>query len=225
MIASEEQVPLTKVAFDHPGTRTAWEAARRRIVTRLWLWSGLASLGVIAGIVLAQLVDLGGRRQGSLGTTVIMVSLFAYGLALYACCSALGRLRQARSVLEGYPWRRLTATRRIDGQREASGVLVQFLGSADTGRNAAAIDHGAGPGEGHWSPTMSARNPLRWNRYDPALERGVWFAGDFTISGVLALPGGHGLMTVQRPTRILVEEKGSAKRDHEGVLAAARRGS
>jgi hypothetical protein len=35
------QVPTDKVAFDHPGTRTAWAKARRGVITRLTLATSL----------------------------------------------------------------------------------------------------------------------------------------------------------------------------------------
>ncbi|HEV7628345.1 MAG TPA: hypothetical protein VGO89_17760 [Streptomyces sp.] len=72
-----------------------------------------------------------------------------------------------------------------------------------------------------WSQSKSARSPLRWNRWDESMQRGVWYAGDVEIGGVLAPPGGRGLMTVQRRTQVLSMERQSAKADHATILAAA----
>lgn len=197
---NEPQLPLVKAAFDDPDTRAAWERTRRRVVRRLWLWSGLFVVALAVGSVLTGL-DAAGP-----GAAVLVLSVLFYVGAVYACRGALSRLARARSVLETHPWQRLTAVRRITGEKEATGVVVQFR----------LLD-----GDDAWSQTLSARDPLRWNRWDSALEQGAWFAGDPRLGGVLARPGGHGLMTVQRRTQVLASERLTARADHDSLLAAA----
>jgi hypothetical protein len=147
-------------------------------------------------------------------------AVLAYLFALYACRGALARLRRARAVLEAYPWRPIPAVRRVTGTKESQGVPVQFRlpdGEAPgSDENAYVDDDGS-----LWSQTMAARSPLRWNRWDESMTHGAWYAGDPGLGGVLALPGGHGLMTVQRRTQVLTMARESARTDHANILAAA----
>ncbi|RAJ63572.1 hypothetical protein K378_03687 [Streptomyces sp. Amel2xB2] len=221
----EPRLPLVKVAFDDPATRAAWTAARRRVVFRLCLWSTLfvaafAVTAVLAPVHSSVEFHSRGRGDNSLSGVIGGLAFLAYPFALYSCCGALSRLRKARSILEVYPWRSLPAVRKLSGTGEALGVSVQFRlpdgAEADDGESTYADDDGS-----VWSESMSARNPLRWNRWDEAMERGAWYAGDLAIGGVLALPGGRGLMTVQRGTRVRSMEGRSAKAEHARILAAA----
>lgn len=219
---SEPQLPLTKVAFDDPGTRKVWKATRRRVRLKLSLWSVL----LIAGLALSGVItnnrwgDGYHRGQSDLGGFVGAVALVAYLFALYTCCGALSRLRKTRSILEAYPWRSFRSVRKLSGTKEATGVPVQFRlpdGEEPGGSESTYVD-----GDGSvWSQSMSARNPLRWNRWDKSMEGGAWYAGDVEIGGVLALPGGRGLMTVQRRTQVLSMGGQAAKADHASILAAA----
>lgn len=218
----EPRLPLAKVAFDEPATRADWKATRRRVVFKLWLYSALL-LGALAltGVLADPYADNGHARGGSDPAGAIGgVAVLVYPFALYTCCGALSRLRRARAVLEAYPWRPLPAVRRLAGTKEAGGVPVQLRlpdgETAGDGENAYVDDDGS-----VWTQSMSARDPLRWNRWDGALERGAWYAGDLEIGGVLALPGGRGLMTVRRRTQVLSMERQTAKADHASILAAA----
>lgn len=215
-------LPSTGVAFDAPGTQAAWNAARRRVVLKLSLWSALVVAALALSGVLAEVRwgDGGARGDNSLGGLIGGLAVLAYSFALYTCCGALSRLRKARSILEAYPWRSFPAVRKLSSAMEAKGVPVQFR-----------LPEGAGPGGGEstyvdddgsvWSQSMSARNPLRWNRWDVSMERGAWYAGDVELGGVLALPGGSGLMTVHRRTQVLSMEQSSPKSDHARILEAA----
>lgn len=221
---SDPQLPLTKVAFDDPGTRKVWTATRRRVRLKLWLWSALLVAALALSGVLAEVRwgDGNARGDNSVGGAIGGVALLAYPFALYACCGALSRLRKARSILEAYPWRSLPAVRKLSGTKEATGVPVQFRlpdGEEPGGSESTYVDDDGSV----WSQSMSARNPLRWNRWDTAMEKGAWFAGDVERGGVLALPGGRCLMTLQRRWQVLTMEKRTAKAEHESILAAAPR--
>ena len=220
----EPRLPLTEVAFDAPGTQAAWKATRRRVVLKLWLWSALFVAALALSGVLAEVRwdDGNARGDNSVGGLIGGVAVLAYPFALYTCCGALSRLRKARSILEAYPWRSLPAVRKLSGTKEAMGVPVQFRlpdGEEPGGGESTYVDDDGSV----WSQSMAARNPLRWNRWDESMERGAWFAGGVEIGGVLALPGGSGLMTVQRRTQVLSMERHSAKADHASILAAAPR--
>ncbi|HYH33061.1 MAG TPA: hypothetical protein VD903_22040 [Pseudonocardia sp.] len=195
-----QPVPEANVAFAHAGTRQAWERTRRRVVRRTWLWSGLFLVALVGGLALTVATSSADRPLRSAGPALVTVALLVYLGALWACLWALSRLRQARSVLEACPWQPLAGVRRITGTTEPTGVAVQLRA----------------PG-GDWSASLSARDPRRWNRWDPELEEGAWFAGDLRTGGVLALPGGDGLMTVQRRVRVLAAEGRSVPDDHERI--------
>jgi hypothetical protein len=219
----DPRLPLTKVAFDDPRTQEAWKATHRRVVIKLWLWSVLLVAALALGGVLAEVRwdDGNARGDNSVGGVIGGLAVLAYPFALYTCCGALSRLRKARSILQVYPWRPLPAVRRLSGTKEATGVPVQFRlpddAAADVADENAYVDEDGSV----WSQSMSARNPLRWNRWDESMERGAWYAGDVERGGVLALPGGRGLMTVRRRSQVLSMEHRTAKSDHESILAAA----
>lgn len=218
---------VTETAFDHPGTQAAWKAAHRRVVLKLWLYSVLFVAASVVAIVIApsdSSVEIhAGRGRGDSSAAGVIggLAVLAYPFALYTCCGALSRLRKARSILQAYPWRPLPAVRRLSGTREATGVPVQFRlpdeAAADGADDNAYVDDDGSV----WSQSMSARNPLRWNRWDESMERGAWYAGDAGLGGVLALPGGSGLMTVQRRVQVLSMARQSAKADHASILAGA----
>ncbi|WP_139140785.1 hypothetical protein [Streptomyces abyssalis] len=222
----QPRVPLTRVAFDDEGTQAAWTATHRRIKHKLWLWSALFAAAVVVAIVIAPSdasVDFRGRARGDSSASGVIggLAVLAYVFALYTCCGALSRLRKARSILEAYPWRSFPAVRKLSGTKEATGVPVQFRLSDDAAADAADENAYVDDDGSTWSQSMSARNPLRWNRWDESMERGAWYAGDVELGGVLALPGGSGLMTVQRRIQVRSMEQRSVRADHERILAAA----
>ncbi|MFC4494157.1 hypothetical protein ACFPA8_08420 [Streptomyces ovatisporus] len=225
MAGPEAQLPLTEVAFDDPETRDAWERTRRSVSRRLWFRSLLWSAALVLGLAVSSLTSDEAKPVSSIGPLVFTVGMFGLLFSLYTCRGALSRVRRARSVLEACPWQALPAVRRITGGgvREGTGVVVQFR-SPHTARTTDDAEGWYSDEHGTWSPTMSARNPLRWNRWDAELEKGAWFAGDLQLGGVLARPGGQGLMTVQRRAHVLHSERTSAERDHRSVVASARRG-
>ena len=170
-------VPSGTCAFEHEGTRLAWLRARRRVVLRMlcFLAVGFAAL-ILTGVYAEQIRSAGaGRIPAVFFGIVVPVGLYAY-------TSALLRLRRIRRVLRAHPWKERGGARRLP-ERDPNGVAVQFL-----------TEHG------EWSRTFTARNPLRWYRWDPAMEKGAWLAGSVRSDdgAVLALPGGTGLMSLQQ---------------------------
>jgi hypothetical protein len=101
---------------------------------------------------------------------------------LYAYIGSLRRLGRMRKVLQSNPWKYRAAARKHPRARESQGIALQLK---------------AKDGD-EWGRVMTARNPLRWYRWDPAMEQGIWLAGVATTGAVIALPGGRGLMTLER---------------------------
>jgi hypothetical protein len=191
------QLPSGEAAFGHGQTRKVWAAARRRVRWRFALWSLLCLGGFAVGCVVTA-YEGPAAPEGGLGGGIGAVSLLTYVCVLYACLGALRRLRQARGVLKACPWQPVAAVRRLTGTSESKGVPVQFRWSPESEG-------------GEWTRSVVARNPLRWNRWDDAMQQGAWFAGGAGPMAVLALPGGRGLMTVQMRTRAVVSGRaGSA---------------
>lgn len=221
MGVSGPPLPSAPVAFDEPGTQAVWKAMRRRVVAKLWMWSVLFVAALVLSGVFAEVRwDGADARDGnSAGGLIGAAAVLAYPCALYSCCGALSRLTKARRILEAYPWRPLPAVRKLSGTKEAGGVPVQFRlpdRHERDGRSTYVDDDGSA-----WSESMCARDPLRWNRWDESMQRGAWYAGDLELGGVLALPGGNALMTVQRRTQVLSMERRSARTDYADILAAA----
>jgi hypothetical protein len=77
---------------------------------------------------------------------------------------------------------------------------------------------------GDWSKTMRAVNPLQRRRWTGAMEQGAWFAGDPEFDGVIAVPGGRDLMTLERGSRTPVEEYRGIARDKDRMARAKRAG-
>lgn len=178
-MTSMPQVPLDKCAFDHPPTRLAWRRARLRVT------AGLVVLVVVTVVVLAVVgtyktqIDLGGKRASFLPALYFGLVL---PTGLYVYIGSLRRLSRIRKVLRANPWQYRAAARKHPHARNSQGVAVQLK---------------AKEGD-EWGRAMGARNPLRWYRWDAAMEQGVWLAGVASIGAVIALPGGQGLMTLQR---------------------------
>lgn len=207
---AQPRLPLTKRAFDHAETRQTWEHYGRRVRMRLRLWGLLASGVVVLGVLCVLLL----RPYPSIGGGLIGTAVLFYLGAFYVARSAQKRLRLMRRVLETYPWQPLSAARRYARAKEPTGVTVKFR-----------LDGLGGDSEESWSRIMSARSPLRWNHWDEAMEEGVWYAGCTERGGVLALPGGTGLMNFSRRHRDLSDENVTAEQELERLLATDRSGS
>ncbi|MGW0550017.1 hypothetical protein [Streptomyces altiplanensis] len=189
-------MPLIKCAFDDPGTRTAWRRARRRVVGRF-----IACLIVsLALLVLLSLYATDTKKGGLAGLGIALFLGLVVPCMLYVYIGSLLRLRRIRRVLRSYPWELRAAARKHPHVSESYGVAAQVK---------------TGNGDDDWSPAMLSRNPLRWNRWDTAMESGAWFAGDPAFGGVVALPGGSGLMTFERRSRMSIDEFREIGRDAE----------
>ncbi|MDT0378838.1 hypothetical protein RM572_08625 [Streptomyces sp. DSM 42041] len=210
------QEPPHATAFAHPETRAAWEGTRNRIRVRFLLWSllfvGLFALSVVLNATAET--DYVKRGSNQLGPAIGGLALLWYVFVLYSCLGALSRVKKARKVLEVCPWRQV-AVRKAPGGKDGTGVTVQIGLSGGTPP--------ASGDESAWSPTMAARDPRRYNRWDPQLEQGAWFAGEPGVYGVLALPGGAGPMNAQRSQANLSGERTTPGRDLESVLRGAAR--
>ncbi|MBT2395185.1 hypothetical protein [Streptomyces sp. ISL-100] len=80
-----------------------------------------------------------------------------------------------------------------------------------------------------WSKIMRAINPLqRKGRtgaiWTGAMEKGAWFAGDPEFGGVIAVPGGGDLMTLERDRRTPVEAYLEIARDKDRMARDKRAG-
>ncbi|MGX1886444.1 hypothetical protein [Streptomyces sp. NPDC055287] len=183
-------VPPTGCAFDHPQTREAWQRARRRVVGGLvaFVLLTLTALAV-TGLYAPQI-----RRAGA-GLAPALFFGLALPCALYAYMGSLRRLRRMRKVLRENPWKYREALGRQAGTKDPNGVPVRLMTR-----------------EGGWSRPLTARNPLRWYRWDPEMENGVWLAGSPASGAVVALPGGRGLMTLERHQRDVVPPRRPERR-------------
>lgn len=230
----------TGAAMQHPPTRENWEKARRRVGVRLCLWSALFVAALAASVVLTATYGTAGEPGKQAGAFLGALAFLWYPFALYATLGTLGRLKRAGVVLERFGWQWVAAVRKLSGA-ESTGVPVQLClpdalepkmsGSRDsvirkggTGvENAGAPSSGVDQGdEPEWSPSLLARSPIRWNRWNDELEQGAWFAGDPHLGGVLALPGGRELVFISRRLEVQRMERSTPKKDHERLVAAAR---
>lgn len=234
MYAADSRTPHGAAMRDAP-TRRSWEKARRRVRVRLAVWSFLFVAGMAGSVVLTATSETkeGGAAQA--GAALGCVAILWYPLALYATLGTLGRLRRAGVVLERFGWRYVPAVRKLSGA-ESTGVPVQLCVPADAGAEPGAVgtggvrkhdagragvwSHGSSEEEPGWSPSLLARSPVRWNRWNDDLEAGAWFAGDPNLGGVLALPGGKELMFITRRLEVQRMERSTNKRDHERLIAA-----
>ncbi|MGP3999383.1 hypothetical protein [Streptomyces sp. 8N706] len=175
-MAPDTPVPSTPYAFDHRGTRRAWHRARRRVATGL-----VAFVGVT--LALAVLTSLYAEPIRSARAGVVPALFFGIVVpaGLYSYIGSLRRLNRMRKVLRSGPWRLGEGARKQPGVVDSRGVPIQLITL-----------------RGDWSKGYTARNPLRWYRWDKAMEKGVWTAGNPTFGGVIALPGGEGLMTMEQ---------------------------
>ncbi|MFR9755167.1 hypothetical protein [Streptomyces sp. TR06-5] len=211
---THQEVPPHPTAFGHPETRVAWERTRNRIRLRFCLWTvvfvALLALSSIMNAAASVEYARGGSNQ--LAPMIGALAVLWYPFALYSCLRALSRLKKARRVLEAFPWQPLSRVRKSG--RDSEGFSIHLpLGAALSGPDQEE--------NGTVSPTMVARDPRRWTRWDERVERGAWFAGDPSRWGVLAVPGGTGLMTVQRSRANLSADRTDATRDLRAVLDAA----
>lgn len=225
-------------AMQDPRTRASWEKARLRIRIRLAVWSLLFLAGLVGSSVLTAMSETteGGAEQA--GAALGGFALLWYPLALYATLGTLGRLKRAGVVLERFGWQWVPAVRKLSGA-ESTGVPVQLclpdsvepemsggrgsvIRKGGTGVESGGAPAGVAEGdEPEWSPSLLARSPIRWNRWNDDLEQGAWFAGDPELGGVLALPGGKEPVFISRRLEVQRMERSTPKKDHERLVAAA----
>ncbi|MFJ9131338.1 hypothetical protein ACIRJS_45425 [Streptomyces sp. NPDC102340] len=183
------QLPLEKRAFDHPETRRNWRRARRRARRTV----ALEVIGLLVFLAVVGLLNDGPRSKPVWMRVVLLVCVIATPFVIAFVLYSLGpilRLRRIRRVLRDHPWEYCEAVRPCPGAKDVMGVLVQLR-----------TDSGDG-----WSGTMRAINPLRRKRWSGEMEQGAWFAGSLEAGGVIAVPGGCDLMTLEH------ESLGSGRR-------------
>ncbi len=197
----DPQVALTKFAFDHPETRLDWYRARRRVAARF-----LVCMILLLSVVVVLSVHAAETKKGGLpGLGLLLTLTLVLPCILYVYIGSLLRLRRMRTVLQSWPWEPRASVRKDPHVQDAAGVPVQLK---------------TGDGDDDWTQVMRARNPLRWNRWDEAMESGAWFAGDPAFGGVIALPGGRGLMVLERRSLMSVDEFREIGRDVERMSRA-----
>lgn len=168
-------VPLAKCAFDDPATRHAHERARRKV-----LRGALLRIGVwLALLVVAKVVESDSQLiEGTASFLLIPAAFLLVGPA-----RALLWMRTVEGVLRSFPWQRCAVVRSQDARgRTGSAVQLRLAGGDD---------------EAFLTPVMAARTWRRRKRWSGAVEDGAWFAGAPDRGGVIARPGGHGVMTLQ----------------------------
>jgi hypothetical protein len=183
--------PAFKRAFDHPGTRDAWERTYRKLRRRRTIWWVLCLPSFLA--VSALMSPDVGETANKIGGPVLVAWVIGYPAVLYISHKSLSCVRRMRRVLEAHPWRLIPHVSRTKGAWEAYTAAVQ-LQYADRDR---------------LTGLMSVWNPVRtYRRWPKAMEYGAWYAGDTFNArtaaskgrGVLTLPGVGDLLSVtQRP--------------------------
>ncbi|MFJ9131337.1 hypothetical protein ACIRJS_45420 [Streptomyces sp. NPDC102340] len=186
-------LPLSKVAFDDPGTRRAYERARKRAVVNLSIrgvvWLGLLLVATLGPDDDSQLV----RGFGSF--TFMVWSFFLIGPA-----KAVRWYLAVGQVLKSGPWQYGVAVRRPDVKVGAGTAVEVRIGlSGEVADSTGAAGQATGKVA---TPVFAARTWRRRRRWVQDLEEGAWFVGDPERVGVIALPGGHEFMTLQRPERV-----------------------
>ncbi|MCZ1005641.1 hypothetical protein [Streptomyces lydicus] len=172
-------VPLTKCAYDDPATRDAFERARRGVLINLLVRAGVW----LALLVVAKVVETDSQLvEGTAAFLLVPAAFLLVGPA-----KAVRWMGLVQGVLKSFPWQRCEVVRRQDA-KVGAGTGVQ-LGLGGSG--------GSGSGEPDWTPVMAARTWRRRTRWSPELEGDAWFAGAPDQGGVIARPGGHGLMTLR----------------------------
>jgi hypothetical protein len=168
---------LAKCAFDDPATRQAYKKARR---------SALVSLFSRVGVFLALLIvaKVFKEEETQLVPGLASFLLIPAAFLLAGPAKALRWLRSVESVLRSHPWRYCSAVGRRDAKVDAGTAVQLRLG-----------DEGSDEDR---TPVLAARTWRRRTRWSGEFEHGAWFAGNPDRGGVLALPGGHGLMTLHR---------------------------
>ncbi|MBT2504801.1 hypothetical protein J7I98_02605 [Streptomyces sp. ISL-98] len=141
------------------------------------------------------------------GFVCVIAAPLIFALVLYSFGPVL-RLRRIRKVLREYPWEYRSSVRPCHDVKDTMALVVQLKADADS----------------DWSKTMRAVNPLRRKRWTGAMEQGAWFAGDPEFGGVIAVPGGRDLMTLERGSRTPVEEYREIARDKDRMARAKRAG-
>ncbi|MDI3384893.1 hypothetical protein QIS99_01480 [Streptomyces sp. B-S-A8] len=183
---TQAPLPMTKYAFDDPGTREAWTKGFRvtlvNFLVRAVIWVGLLITAMV-----------GPDRDGSQVVTGLaaFLSMVTAFLLIRPARKLQWQLLVAR-VLKSGPWRGCTAVRRPD-VKVPSGLPVEV--SAGAGGD----DAGDGP-VGKESRVLSART---WRRRVPwseeaAQESWVVTSEDPRLPSVLARRGGFDPVTLHR---------------------------
>ncbi|MDG4856965.1 hypothetical protein P8605_02115 [Streptomyces sp. T-3] len=174
-------LPADRCAFDDPETRRNWQRARLRA-------GAMLPLVVILLLVTLTVMGLLGDRPRTqpmwmriAGFVCVIAAPFIFALALYSLGPII-RLRRIRRILREHPWEYRAAVRPCPGVKDTMALPVQLRTTPD----------------GDWSRTMRAINPLQRKRWTGEMEHGAWFAGDPEVGGVIAVPGGRDMMTLER---------------------------
>ncbi|MFF4525599.1 hypothetical protein [Streptomyces bluensis] len=172
---TQNELPTTSCAFDDPVTRSSLQEAWRRALIRFAVW---VAVWVLLLVVVGVTRDSGMETVQTVAVILALIGLRPLGLSALS----LRCLQGIEAVLRIRPWQFHGPVRRVPRVRGRGGVPVQIR---------------IGEGEDGWAPVMVARAPFRSRRWMGEMENGAWFAGDLDRGGVLALPGGRGLMAVR----------------------------
>lgn len=183
-------LPLAKVAFDDPGTRQTYERAKRKAVINLLI---RAAVWLALLIVATRGPDDDAQLVRGLGSFLFMVwSFFLIGPA-----KAVRWYVAVGQVLRSGPWQYGIAVRKPDVKVGAGTAVEVRIGVAEGDVAVGSDDAGAA----YKIPVLAARTWRRRKGWVVDLEQAAWFVGNPERGGVIALPGGHGFMTLHRPER------------------------
>ncbi|MFF3496743.1 hypothetical protein ACFYWS_36010 [Streptomyces sp. NPDC002795] len=195
-------LPLSKVAFDDPGTRQVYERAKRRALRSLLI------RGVV-WCVLLGVATLGPDEETQLVQGVASFGVMVWSFFLIGPANSVRWYAMVGRVLKSGPWQNAVAVVRPDVKVGAGPAVELQVGSAGAGAGAGA--GGGVVGDGQVSavpasttatakttaPIFAVRAPRRHRRRVSELEQGAWFVGEPDWVGVISEPGGDRFMVLQ----------------------------
>ncbi|MDI3384892.1 hypothetical protein QIS99_01475 [Streptomyces sp. B-S-A8] len=194
--------PLTRSAFDDPGTRAHWTRAFRLTLTNLL---------VRAAVWVALLVTAKVAEDDAIAGPASLLSMITAFLLILPSIKLRWLLMVGR-VLKSGPWQACSAVLRNDVKRQnGKAVEVRFDdayedsgraepvggGSTVLGKDSGAPGKGGAATVGEGARLLRARTWRSRIRWSDELTEGAWVVvDDPRLPGVLARPGGSGFMTL-----------------------------
>ncbi|MFD7297914.1 hypothetical protein ACFV9W_31910 [Streptomyces sp. NPDC059897] len=189
-------LPMCKVAFDDPGTRQAFERAKRRALSNLLI------RGVV-WFVLLGVATLGPEEETQLVQGVASFGVMVWSFFLIGPANSVRWYAMVGRVLKSGPWQNAVAVVRPDVKVGAGPAVELRVGSTGAGAGVvgegqvSAVPASATATAKTTAPIFAVRAPRRHRRRVSELENGAWFVGEPGRAGVISEPGGDRFMVLQ----------------------------